>query len=43
MKNLTNQLEESFTKVTAKTCASIIEKVREKEDCFWGEDIKKDI
>jgi len=43
MKNLANQLEEGFTKVTAKTCASIIEKVREKEDCFWGEDIKKDI
>ena len=43
MKNLTNQLENGFAKVTAKTCARIIEKVRGKEDCFWGEDIKEDI
>ena len=43
MKNLINQLEKGFKKVTAKTCASIIEKVREKEDCYWGEDIKADI
>lgn len=25
------------------TCASIIEKVRKKEDCFWEEDIETDI
>lgn len=43
MKALTNQLEEGFAKVTAKTCTSIIKKVREKEDCFWVEDTKEDI
>ena len=43
MKNLINQLKEGFKKVTAKTCASIIEKVREKEDRYWSEDIKADI
>lgn len=42
MKNLTNQLEKGFAKVTAKTCESIIEKVREKEDRFWEEDINED-
>ncbi len=43
MKNLINQLEKGFKKVTAKTCASIIEKVKEKEDCFWSEDIAVDM
>ena len=43
MKNLTNQLEEGFKKVTAITCSSIIRKVREKEDHFWMEDIKEDV
>ena len=41
MKNLVNQLEIGFANVTAKTCARIIEKVRGKEDCFWGEGIKE--
>ncbi len=43
MKNLTLQLDKSFGIVTANTCASIIEKVRKKEDCFWEEDIKEDL
>lgn len=43
MKNLTLQLEKSFGIVTPKTCASIIEKVRKKEDCFWEEDKNEDI
>ncbi len=43
MKNLINQLKRGFNKVKAKTCASIIKKVREKEDCFWSEDIKAGI
>ncbi len=43
MKNLVEQLEQGFAKVTAKTCLSIIKKVREKEDCFWTEDIKEDL
>jgi hypothetical protein len=37
-----NQLENGFAKVTAETCASIIKKAREKEDCFWKEDLKSD-
>ena len=40
--NLTHQLENGFAKVTAKTCAGTIEKVKEKEDRFWKEDIEKD-
>ena len=42
MNNLTRQLEKSLSKVTATTCAGIIEKVKKKEDCFWMEDIKAD-
>ncbi|MBU2646847.1 transposase [bacterium] len=42
MKNLANQLEQGFSQVTADTCEGIIKKVREKEDCFWEDDIKKD-
>lgn len=42
MNNLTCQLEKSLSRVTATTCAGIIEKVKKKEDCFWMEDIKAD-
>lgn len=42
MKNMEKQLDKGFAKVTAKTCATIIKKVREKEDCFWTEDLKSD-
>jgi len=42
MNNLTLQLEKSLSRVTATTCAGIIEKVKKKEDCFWMEDIKGD-
>jgi len=39
MQNLMQQLEVGFEKVTGKTCAGIIKKVREIEDNFWTEDI----
>jgi transposase len=39
MQNLMQQLEIGFEKVTGKTCAGIIKKVREIEDNFWTEDI----
>jgi len=42
MENLTNQLEESFKKVTAETCKKIIKKIRGVEDKFWEEDAKID-
>lgn len=42
MNNLTCQLEKSLSRVTATTCAGIIEKVKKREDCFWMEDIKAD-
>lgn len=38
MDNLKLQLENSFEKVTAKTCQKIIKKVRSVEDAFWKED-----
>ena len=42
MKNLIEQLKAGFDKVTAKTCAEIIEKVRKIEDDFWTEDLQFD-
>ena len=42
VKNLIKQLDCGFNKVTAKTCAEIIEKVKKIEDEFWKEDIKMD-
>ena len=42
MKNLIQQLEAGFDKVTGKTCAEIIEKVRKIEDEFWTEDLQFD-
>ena len=43
VKNLIRQLECGFNKVTAKTCAKIITKVRKIEDEFWETDIKMDV
>jgi hypothetical protein len=42
MKNLIEQLDAGFDKVTAKTCAKIIAKVRKIENEFWTEDLKFD-
>jgi len=42
MDNLKIQLEQSFEKVTAKTCQKIIQKVRTIEDTFWEEDAALD-
>lgn len=39
MKNLIEQLEVGFDKVTGKTCAEILEKIKKIEDEFWTEDI----
>lgn len=39
MKNLIEQLEVGFAKVTGKTCAEILEKIKKIEDEFWAEDI----
>lgn len=39
MKNLIEQLEVGFAKVTGKTCAEILEKIKKIEDEFWTEDI----
>ena len=38
MDNLVLQLENAFDKVTAKTCAGLIRKVRDVEDAFWRDD-----
>ena len=43
VKNLIKQLDGGFNKVTAKTCAKIIAKVRKIEDEFWATDIKMDM
>lgn len=40
--NLIEQLDSGFNKVTDKTCAEIIAKVRKIEDEFWTEDLKID-
>jgi len=40
MKNFREQLPAAFTKVTAKTCRSLIAKVVKQEEKFWVEDAK---
>lgn len=42
MKNLEAQLALAFEKVTASNCTELIEKVREKEDNFWKNDVLLD-
>ena len=42
MKNLFEQLDSGFNKVTAGTCSKIIKKVRAIEDNFWEEDLNSD-
>lgn len=42
MKNLIEQLDKGFEKVTAKTCDKIIAKVKKTEDEFWDDDIRSD-
>lgn len=42
MNHLVQQLDSGFGKVTAKTCARIIVKVRKKENEFWTDDLKLD-
>ena len=42
MKNLANQLDNGFDKVSTKTCTAIISKIRKIEDEFWASDIKMD-
>ncbi len=38
MANLVVQLEDAFSRVTAKTCAGLIKKIRKVEDGFWRDD-----
>jgi transposase len=42
MKNLIEQLDCGFEKVTPDTCVKIIKKIKEKENKFWSTDIKLD-
>ena len=42
MNNLIQQLESAFGKVTAKTCAGLIRKIRDVEDAFWRDDAALD-
>ena len=42
MANLILQLGSAFDKVTAKTCAGLIRKIRDIEDAFWEEDAALD-
>lgn len=42
MYNLILQLERAFDRVTAKTCAGLIRKIRDIEDTFWREDAALD-
>lgn len=42
MNNLILQLESAFDKVTAKTCAGLIRKIRDVEDAFWKDDAALD-
>jgi transposase len=42
MKNLLEQLDVGFAKVTGKTCEEIINNVRKIEDDFWTEDLRFD-
>lgn len=38
MKGLKKQLKIGFSKVTKKTCMSVVKKMKEREDLFWKED-----
>jgi len=42
MKNLQEQLEKGFEKVTGNTCVKIIKKIRKVEKTFWDDDKKLD-
>ncbi|MDR4505470.1 MAG: hypothetical protein MRK01_11890 [Candidatus Scalindua sp.] len=42
MKNLIDQLENGFERVTSKTCVKIIAKVIKTEDQFWRDGIRSD-
>ncbi len=42
VKNLIKQLDRGFNRVTAKTCAGILTKVRKIENEFWETDIRMD-
>jgi len=42
MNNLIQQLESAFDKVSAKTCAGLIRKIRDIEDAFWRNDAALD-
>ncbi len=42
LKNLEENLEKAFKKVTAKTCRGIIKKIRETEEAFWEEDAREE-
>ncbi len=42
MDNLILQLESAFDKITAKTCAGLIKKIRDVEDTFWRDDAALD-
>lgn len=42
MDSLYKQLPRGFSKVTAKTCTSIIKEIRQQENLFWVEDAKAD-
>jgi len=42
MNNLIQQLESAFGKVTAKTCAGLMRKIRDVEDAFWWDDAALD-
>ena len=43
MKNLTEQLDAGFRKVTKSTCVKIIKKIRKVENKFWKDDKKFDL
>jgi len=40
MKNFRGQLPATFSKVTAKTCRSLVEKITKQEEKYWKEDEK---
>ena len=42
MAHLLEQLDDAFESVTEETCSGLIKKVREVEDKFWTEDVRRD-
>lgn len=42
LSNLKSQLETGFDKIDASTCIKVINKIKEKEDQFWDEDMRFD-